>query len=69
LHQTDKRHCVRQRSQIILLKSEGFIFAFISKIVGYNETTVNTWTKRFEAQHVEGFYTKKWQGNKPILVK
>ena len=69
LHKTDKRHCIRERSQIILLKSEGFISATISKIVGYNETTVNTWINRFEAQGVEGLYTKKGQGNKPILAK
>jgi transposase len=69
LHKTDKRHCVRQRSQIILLKADGFISASISKIVGYNETTVNSWIKRFESQGIAGLYTTKGQGNKPILVK
>ena len=69
LHKKDKSHCVRQRSQIVLLKSEGFISSSISKIVGYNEKTVNTWIKRFEAQGIVGLSTIKGQGNKPILVK
>jgi len=64
---TDKRHCIRQRCQMILLKTEGYSSYEIGKIVGSCEASVNSWVRRYEKSGIEGLYTKSGRGRKAIL--
>lgn len=69
LHRTDERHCVRQRSQMVLLKTEGYRSAEIGRIVGSCEASVNGWVTRFEQVGIQGLYNQEGQGRKALLVQ
>lgn len=62
-----KSHALRQRSRMILLKSQTLTSKEVAKQVGCCEVVVNTWLKRYRADGMDGLQTKSGQGRKPIL--
>lgn len=66
-----KSHAIRQRSHIVLLKSEGYSSKAISQLKGYpkREDTINNWVSRYEAFGLAGLKNKSGQGRKKILTK
>jgi transposase len=66
-----KSHSLRQRSHIILLKSQGHSSKYITTLSGYpqNENTINNWLSRYELFGIEGLKNKSGQGRKRILNK
>jgi transposase len=66
-----KGHALRQRSHIVLLKSEGYSSKYISQLPGYpkSQDTINNWVTRYEEFGLEGLKNKAGQGRKKTLNK
>jgi transposase len=62
-----KSHAVRQRCQMMLLKSEARSSAEVAEILGCCEVVINTWMKRYESEGLAGLQTKAGRGRKAIL--
>ena len=62
-----KSHVLRQRCQMMLLKSEKRSSAEVGEILGYCEVVVNNWMKRYEREGLAGLQTKAGGGRKAIL--
>jgi transposase len=60
-------HCFRMRCRAILLKSEGLSSICVGKQTEMTAQSVNGWVKRFEAEGINGLYTRPGQGRKPIM--
>ncbi len=69
LYMKGKSHKIRQNAHIILLKSQGYSSKYITGLSGYpkNQTSINSWVKRYELFGVAGLKNKSGQGRKPIL--
>jgi transposase len=67
VYKTGKTHAIRQRCQLVLLKSEKRSSAEVSAILKVCEPSVNTWLDRYELDGIDGLMTKKGRGRKPIL--
>ena len=66
-----KSHSIRQRSHIVLLKSQGHSSKYISELQGYpkSQDTINHWVTRYETLGIAGLKNKSGQGRKKILNK
>lgn len=64
-----KTHAVRERCQLILLKSEGRSSKQVAAIIKKDQNTVNTWVKRYHAVGIVGLSTKPGRGRKLLLDK
>lgn len=64
-------HSIRQRSHMILLKSQGHSSKYITTLSGYpqDENTINNWLSRYELFGIEGLKNKAGQGRKRLLNK
>lgn len=62
-------HALRQRCQIVLLKSEGRSSKEVAGIVKQHYVSVNAWLTRYEQAGLEGLLTKPGRGRKPLLDK
>jgi transposase len=62
-----KSHALRQRCQLVLLKSEGRSSKELSGIVKMNEWSINNWLTRYEAEGMAGLEIKPGRGRKPVL--
>jgi transposase len=62
-------HAVRQRCQIILLKSEGRSSKEVAGIVKQHYVSINAWLTRYEQAGIDGLLTKPARGRKPLLDK
>jgi transposase len=60
-------HAVRQRCQMMLLKSEKRSSLAVANILGCCEVVVNTWMKRYQKEGITGLQTKPGRGRKAIL--
>ncbi len=61
------KHCIRIRSKVILLKSEGVSSKSISKYVDLSHISVNNWVKRYKQEGIRGLKTRKGRGRKAYL--
>jgi transposase len=59
--------CFRMRCRAILLKPEGLSSICVGKQTEMTARSVNGWVKRFEAEGINGLYTRPGQGRKPIM--
>ena len=66
-YQAGKSHGLRQRCQMMLLKSESRSSLEVAEILGCCEVVVNTWMKRYESEGLAGLATKAGRGRKAIL--
>lgn len=66
-YRNGRTHSLRQRCQIILLKSEERTSVEVVGILGSCEMTVNNWLQRYEAEGIEGLETRPGRGRKGIL--
>jgi transposase len=66
---TGSSHAVRQRCQIVLLKSEGRSSKEVAGIVKQHYVSVNAWLTRYEQAGIDGLLTKPGRGRKPLLDK
>jgi transposase len=66
-YRAGKSHAVRQRCQMMLLKSEARSSAEVAEILGCCEVVINTWMKRYESEGLAGLQTKPGRGRKAIL--
>ena len=62
-------HAVRQRCQIVLLKSEGRTSKEVAGIVKVHYVSVNSWLTRYEQAGIDGLFTKPGRGRKSVLDK
>jgi len=70
-YRTSKNHALRQRSHIVLLKSQGHTSKYISTLSGYpsHQGTINGWVSRYLDKGLAGLKNKSGQGRKKILNK
>ncbi|GAB3976231.1 hypothetical protein GCM10028806_35310 [Spirosoma terrae] len=66
---TGSSHAIRQRCQIVLLKSEGRSSKEVASIVKQHYVSVNAWLTRYEQAGLDGLLTKPGRGRKPLLDK
>lgn len=66
---TGSSHAIRQRCQIVLLKSEGRSSKEVASIVKKHYVSVNAWLTRYEQAGLDGLLTKPGRGRKPLLDK
>lgn len=57
------------RCHIILLKSENRNSTEVARILNITETTVNSWTNKFNKSGIKGLESKEGRGRKPLLDK
>jgi len=62
-------HALRQRCQLVLLKSEGRSSKEVAGIVKLHYVSVNAWLTRYEQAGIDGLFTKPGRGRKPVLDK
>lgn len=62
-------HVLRQRCQIVLLKSEGRSSKEVAGIVKQHYVSVNAWLTRYQQAGLEGLLTKPGRGRKALLNK
>lgn len=67
VYREGKSHSLRQRCQIVLLKSEGRSSEEVAKIMKCCEVVVNNWLTRYEQAGIEGLKTKAGRGRKAVL--
>jgi transposase len=60
-------HCLRMRCHAILLKAEGRTSKEVGLITGMCNISVNSWTKRFVINGINGLETQPGRGRKPII--
>ena len=60
-------HCFRMRCHAILLKAEGRTSKEVGLITGMCNISVNSWTKRFVSNGINGLETQPCRGRKPII--
>lgn len=60
-------HCLRMRCHAILLKAEGRTSTEVGLITGMCNISVNSWTKRFVNDGINGLKTQPGRGRKPII--
>ena len=66
-YRTSPSAALRQRCQIILLKSQHRSALEVAGIVGCCEVVVNNWLARYEQEGIAGLHTKPGRGRKAIL--
>jgi transposase len=68
-YRESKNHALRQRSHIILLKSQGHSSKYISTLSGYpsHQGTINGWVSRYLDKGIAGLKNKLGQGRKKII--
>ncbi len=66
-HRFGKSHALRQRCQLVLLKSEGRTSEQVGQLVKMNPVTVNNWLNRYQAAGLTGLETKPGRGRKPVF--
>jgi transposase len=66
-HQHATSHALRQRCQMILLKSQGYSSSQVAAIVGSCEMSVHNWVHRYQEHGLEGLTTRPGRGRKAIL--
>lgn len=66
-YKNGKSHSLRQRCQIILLKSEKRSSLEIKSILGCCEMVVNDWVNRYQSEGIKGLETRAGRGRKAIL--
>jgi transposase len=64
LYKKSQKHCLRKRSQTILLKAAGRSSKEVGSIVGMSHVSVNTWLSRYKSEGIAGLYTKPGRGSK-----
>ncbi|MGM9508885.1 helix-turn-helix domain-containing protein [Larkinella sp. GY13] len=64
---TDKRHAVRMRCQLVLLKAEGRKSKEVASIVNMCEMSVNNWLNRYKTDGIAGLLTKPGRGRKAVI--
>lgn len=62
-----KSHAFRTRCQMVLLKSEGRKSEEIAEFLGCCAISVNSWTKRYKGEGIQGLQTKAGRGRPSIL--
>ena len=60
-------HALRQRCQLVLLKSEGRTSEQVGQLVKMNPITVNNWLTRYQTEGLAGLETKPGRGRKPVF--
>lgn len=68
-HRNHSSTAVRQRCQIVLLKSKGRSAEDISAIVDCCPASVHSWVRRYNKDGFSGLLTKPGRGRKPMLSK
>ncbi len=68
LQKTSKSSCVHQRCHAVLLKTQGYSYSEIARIVGFKDSQpVLRWVHRYQKNGIQGLLTKKGQGRPSIL--
>ena len=67
LHKTSPSHALRLRCQLVLLKAMGRTSHDVWQVVGLCHVSVNSWTRRYRQEGIEGLKTKLGRGRKPLL--
>jgi transposase len=62
-----KTPCFRTRCEVILLKAMGLTSEEVSKFTAMTYVSVNTWTKRYKEEGIDGLKTKPGRGRKAVL--
>lgn len=66
-YKTSPSHALRRRCQLVLLKAAGRSSHDVGQVVGLCHVRVNSWTKRYRDEGLEGLKTKPGRGRKPLL--
>lgn len=66
-YKTSLSHALRQRCQLVLLKAAGRTSHDVGQVVGLCHVSVNSWTKRYREEGLDGLKTKPGRGRKPLL--
>jgi len=64
---TGKSHAIRQRCQLVLLKSAGRPSEHVGQLLQLNPITVNNWLTRYQTAGLAGLETKPGRGRKPVF--
>lgn len=62
-----KTRCFRTRCTVILLKAMGLMSEEVGKLTSMTCVSVNTWTKRYKEEGIDGLQTKPGRGRKAVL--
>ena len=64
---TGKMPCFRTRCEVILLKTLDLTSEQVAKLTSMTYVSVNTWTRRYREEGIEGLKTKPGRGRKAVL--
>ncbi len=64
---TGSTPCFRTRCEVILLKAMGLDSEQVAKFTTMTYVSVNSWTKRYKEEGIEGLKTKPGRGRKVLL--
>ncbi len=64
---TGSTSCFRTRCEVILLKAIGLDSEQVAKFTTMTYVSVNSWTKRYKEEGIEGLKTKPGRGRKVLL--
>lgn len=64
---TGNTPCFRTRCEVILLKAMGFDSEQVAKFTTMTYVSINSWTKRYKEDGIEGLKTKSGRGRKVLL--
>lgn len=67
-YKTSPNHALRLRAQLVLLKAAGRTSHDVGQVVGLCQVSVNSWTKRYQQEGLDGLKTKPGRGRKPLLT-
>ncbi len=66
-YRSGESHALRQRCQLVLLKSEGRTSEQVAQLLKMHPVTVNNWLTRYQTEGLAGLATKPGRGRKPVF--